>query len=484
MYFDGGEWWLRRSEGRKWRRHAAPLPTEQAFVFFDESHTRGADFVLHPQARAMLTVGKRMMKDTLMQAAGRMRQLSKDGAQQTLVLAVVDEVAAKPRAVHGNGQGETLLAAHVLRYVMDNTVEGLQVALPAWASQGIHFVRTTDRGAPPTVALEAERLELGQLYACASERQNYVDVYHSIYKQVVVEGYEELQDKIDSKVAEYGAECSLMLDLGAEVITVNVHEECERELQREQEQEQEQEREVPRYRPAAERNWDYESVKKAASVQELDPVCGAMSLKTFAAMHLPMLQDVRWDENVYVSRNNVYPLSVTLDAADLGQYLRSVSAAILFPGEGQCQQVLLVSEHEAEQILAMAWKSHGNQKSLRNKLTTVTPSPILTSVSILYHEAPRESAVSTTVPPLCTYLRTGCPPSRKQWQQFGLSPSILTTILLFAGETNFRYDCCRSAFRGSVLVSTAAKHSVREILEGKGQSHHYAASDLETACKP
>lgn len=133
VFFNGGEWWLRTGDGGQWPLHAAPLDESRAFVFYDESHTRGADFRLHPRARAMLTIGKRMLKDTLMQAAGRMRQLARDGSQQRLLLAGGEDVA---ETILTRNNCEHITPALVLTFAMQNTVEALQVALPAWTGQG------------------------------------------------------------------------------------------------------------------------------------------------------------------------------------------------------------------------------------------------------------------------------------------------------------------------------------------------------------
>jgi hypothetical protein len=48
---------------------------ERCLVYIDESHCRGTDLKLHPSARAALTLGPHLTKDSLVQAAMRLRLL-------------------------------------------------------------------------------------------------------------------------------------------------------------------------------------------------------------------------------------------------------------------------------------------------------------------------------------------------------------------------------------------------------------------------
>jgi hypothetical protein len=64
--------------GRKYDLHRnSPIKENEAFVLFDENRCRGADMMLNQDAKALLTLGPKMCKDKLMQAAGRLRMLDK-----------------------------------------------------------------------------------------------------------------------------------------------------------------------------------------------------------------------------------------------------------------------------------------------------------------------------------------------------------------------------------------------------------------------
>ncbi len=61
----------------------------ETFVIFDEARTRGADIKMGTNVVAALSLGPRMNKDKLMQAAGRLRKL---GRNQKLILMASKEV--------------------------------------------------------------------------------------------------------------------------------------------------------------------------------------------------------------------------------------------------------------------------------------------------------------------------------------------------------------------------------------------------------
>jgi hypothetical protein len=66
------------------RKDLSPLMERDTFALFDEPRCRGVDLKLRDDAIALLTLGQKICKDKVMQATGRMRQLS-DG--QRLIIA-------------------------------------------------------------------------------------------------------------------------------------------------------------------------------------------------------------------------------------------------------------------------------------------------------------------------------------------------------------------------------------------------------------
>jgi hypothetical protein len=144
---------------------------------FDEARSRGADLRLKLRAQALVTVGPRMCKDKLMQAAGRMRLLDKG---QTLLFAGTAEVTRKIResmaAVGGAPiEGHTEVSStHLLQWVMLNTVDATAGALPEWGRQGALFA--TGKGQSPELAGLDEVLDLEPYYAHAMTPQTVAQV--------------------------------------------------------------------------------------------------------------------------------------------------------------------------------------------------------------------------------------------------------------------------------------------------------------------
>jgi hypothetical protein len=90
----------------------SPIKPRDAFVYFDDSRCRGADLKLSPGAVALLTVGVKMCKDKLMQAAGRMRALGKG---QKVQLLGGEDIAERVRVASGLAAEESILAKCVWR---------------------------------------------------------------------------------------------------------------------------------------------------------------------------------------------------------------------------------------------------------------------------------------------------------------------------------------------------------------------------------
>lgn len=134
VYFDNNsaQWKIVSRDGRHWPKDSSPIHESEAFVFFDESHCRGADMQLDDKATALLTVGPQMTKDKLMQAAGRMRKLGKD---QSLQFAIPSELIRKICT----DDATELNMCRLLVWIISNTVNLVGSSLVDWGTQGVHF---------------------------------------------------------------------------------------------------------------------------------------------------------------------------------------------------------------------------------------------------------------------------------------------------------------------------------------------------------
>jgi hypothetical protein len=79
-------------EGKFYIPRGTTIPDNQTFVVFDQARTRGADLKMDADVVAALSLGPELTKDSLMQAAGRLRKL---GRNQSLVIMATHEVFSR-----------------------------------------------------------------------------------------------------------------------------------------------------------------------------------------------------------------------------------------------------------------------------------------------------------------------------------------------------------------------------------------------------
>ncbi|KAL4138171.1 hypothetical protein PRIC2_001678 [Phytophthora ramorum] len=207
---------------------------------------------LLPDAAAVLTLGPKLTKDKLMQGAGRMRQL---GCDQTLWIASFDEVAQSVLQTSGKTDVGDLVAVDVLNWVMQCTTDESVRGLLEWAGNGIHFRKTQhDRGAE----VVNENWSLETLYQDKLHREAIARVIESRVRFSFENVDDDVVKQIDSVSATYG--------LNNEVCVTSHTNECERELQTEEENVKIRACEVAQCSPAQEEAWKYSAT---LSVREL-----------------------------------------------------------------------------------------------------------------------------------------------------------------------------------------------------------------------
>lgn len=100
-----------------------PLPTchidnKKLFVYLDEVHTRGTDLKLPLTAHGIVTLGKNMTKDKLMQAVMRLRDLD---FKQSIVFWGLKEISAEIAIINGT-KLDDITSKHVLTWITYNTI--------------------------------------------------------------------------------------------------------------------------------------------------------------------------------------------------------------------------------------------------------------------------------------------------------------------------------------------------------------------------
>ncbi|KAL7619655.1 hypothetical protein AAE478_010196 [Parahypoxylon ruwenzoriense] len=148
---------------------------EGVLVYLDEAHTRGTDLKFDPFARAALTLGLGQTKDHTVQAAMRLRQL---GTTQSVVFFAPPEVNQSIRDLCAKKDYEAVSSYDVIRWLINNTCDGIEQLQPLYYSQGVDFCNRmqameefpdflTDeeqRGAFVNGIKHTERQSLQQLY--------------------------------------------------------------------------------------------------------------------------------------------------------------------------------------------------------------------------------------------------------------------------------------------------------------------------------
>ncbi|CAF4664694.1 unnamed protein product [Rotaria sp. Silwood2] len=94
------------------------IDNKKLFVYLDEVHTRGTDLKLPLTAHGIVTLGKNMNKDKLMQAVMRLRDLD---SKQLVVLWGSKEVSAEIAMINGIKLND-ITSKHVLTWVTYNTI--------------------------------------------------------------------------------------------------------------------------------------------------------------------------------------------------------------------------------------------------------------------------------------------------------------------------------------------------------------------------
>ncbi len=125
VFFDTGgkeEWRVCDAIGREWSLRSSPIREAQAFVFFDDRQCRGANMMFQRDARAMLTLGAKMVKDKPMHA-GRMRELH---AEKSLFFVgardVTLQIYAANQLPYNAHVHESISSQYVLQWTLLNSV--------------------------------------------------------------------------------------------------------------------------------------------------------------------------------------------------------------------------------------------------------------------------------------------------------------------------------------------------------------------------
>ncbi|OTB13832.1 hypothetical protein K445DRAFT_368338 [Daldinia sp. EC12] len=181
LYFDGDSPFILSKQNTRTPLLASPYADNlnEVLVYLDEAHTRGTDLKFGPKARAALTLGLGQTKDHTVQAAMRLRQL---GITQSVIFFAPPEVNQSIRDLCGKKEDQRVDSYDVIRWLINNTCDGIEQLQPLFYSQGTDFcnrmqaaedfpdflVNDEDRMAFIDAIKHKERQTLQQLYGIQS----------------------------------------------------------------------------------------------------------------------------------------------------------------------------------------------------------------------------------------------------------------------------------------------------------------------------
>ncbi|KAJ9667427.1 hypothetical protein H2201_002295 [Coniosporium apollinis] len=110
-------------------------------VYLDEAHTRGTDLKLPTYARGALTLGLGQTKDHTVQAAMRLRQLA---TTQSVCFFAPPEVHQSILDLCKKKSGDPIDSYDVIRWLLEQTCDGIEQLQPLYFSQGVDFCRRTE----------------------------------------------------------------------------------------------------------------------------------------------------------------------------------------------------------------------------------------------------------------------------------------------------------------------------------------------------
>ncbi|KAL1792497.1 hypothetical protein ACET3X_009004 [Alternaria dauci] len=143
VYFDDDHRvWVLYGTGRCIPLVASPFvdDLDRCVVYLDESHCRGTDIKFPPNARAALTLGQHLTKDTLVQAAMRLRLL---GQTQSVTFFSPVEVhqGILDRLPKGTSVYHQPTSGDVLRWVFGQTCDTMEQLEPSYFAQTLQYLQ-------------------------------------------------------------------------------------------------------------------------------------------------------------------------------------------------------------------------------------------------------------------------------------------------------------------------------------------------------
>ncbi|CAH0766046.1 unnamed protein product [Bemisia tabaci] len=352
------------------------LDKKHLFAYLDDIHTRGTDIKLPLNSHAILTIGIGMSKDSLMQAAMRLRQLAQ---KQSVSLWGTLAVTIAITRDNNLSSADEIDSLEVIKWVTQNTLDHIHSDLFSVAVRKINFqflknaenwwkVLSQHVDSLKQHFQEIELFELEDFYGLSSQ---YEDLNERLSKVVSArlktfwKDFERIQWPAESisyeKFLEHkdNFECLLnnvMKELQPYLRSGYVHHSLdtndENEIEAEEEiiQEQEVVIKIGKQKVRSEIPWDARLILQDDFItiaEQKDIIMPLQEITDF--IEVPeLLENITWHENIFMTTNYILSVECSQNQA-LDNYLRLVDVILIHNFNGK-SIVVLLSGREASRI--------------------------------------------------------------------------------------------------------------------------------------
>jgi uncharacterized membrane protein len=317
---------------------------DRCIVYLDDAHTRGVDLKFPVATRGALTVGARMTKDRLTQAAMRLRLLGK-GHKVTFWLShdVSTSIRNFTKIPREKGHIQSM---DLIQYIVRSTCEAIKDGFIYWAQQGIEYHRKSDlienlqngKQSGQKISKKAivkEIVKLGDMYGQVRQKE-YLPVAIQNHLNKV-----QLETKVFNEAFSIVQTCKDYVSSSSRYMNT-LNEEQERELEAEVEEQRQYSR-PPRRRPAQ------PSVSEELCKLILTGRCEvAKFIPLFNILQQTTAKDKiwvdEWPKEMYATQD--FTRSVEDVKGNLDEFLKLPKWIVSFSNKA-----LVISQYEANELL-------------------------------------------------------------------------------------------------------------------------------------
>jgi hypothetical protein len=366
------------------------IDNKKLFLYLDEAHTRGSDLKLPLNAHGIVTLGKGMNKDKLMQAVMRLRDLD---FKQSIVLWGSEAISAEIAKVNSINSNN-ITSKHILSWVTFNTIQKNEKDLYPVTIEKFKYViksKALDyqkriRDIPIQSLITACETHVPDgivdLYSKTPQERNPKDIlntkmsgylsdfYSNLKKEMVnlkiknptLEDYilhiEKEQDEFDrpnmKKILN-----QVEPKLPKNIMTINTNFDCDQENEREIEEMQQAETVlVKQMKPMEEIGWDANTVydrdfkQKSLKVEFGYPTLKELK-KCFEFTNNEKLKSLKWNNKIFATENfinTVQDINIKTQQYQ-NEYLRPVNMLLIHKKAEVDPCYLLISGAEANKLI-------------------------------------------------------------------------------------------------------------------------------------